>query len=324
MTVRVGVVGCGAIARRSHVPTLQAAGAEVTAFASRSRASAEAAAVEAGGGSVFDDWRDLVAHDEVDAVVVCTPNSLHAPIAVAALQAGRHVLVEKPIATTVADADRMLTAADDAGRVLMVAHDARATAGVQALRRLVADGALGTITAVTARLSHAGPQAWTDSAWFRDDALSGGGALLDLGGHLVDALRHVLADEIVEVTALRAPTPVDEDAAVAFRTATGTLGTVQVGWRAGAGNHHAVTLEGTDGSAHLDSALGTVLRRRGHDPAAMPVGDPADHPTTVFVRAVAGEATPTPDGHDGRAALAVVLAAHESAATGQHVTVARS
>src|SRR5439155_1247650 len=112
VTVRVGLVGCGAIARRAHLPAFKKAGTvDVVAFASRTRASAEAASQEWGGGEVHDDWRELVERTDIDAVDICTINSLHAPVAVAAARSAKHVLVEKPMACTVAEADDMVDAA---------------------------------------------------------------------------------------------------------------------------------------------------------------------------------------------------------------------
>src|SRR5207244_1571321 len=127
------------------------------------------------GGDIVDDWRDVVGRDDVDAVDICTPNVLHAPIAVAAASAGKHVLVEKPIACTLAEADDMLAAARAAGVLLMTAHNVRFFPAFVAAREAVAAGAIGGVTAVRAAFGHAGPQSWSPTSdWFSDPAQPGG------------------------------------------------------------------------------------------------------------------------------------------------------
>ena len=122
MTVRFAVIGCGTAASHIHLPALRSAGAEVTVFASRSLASAEATCSGWGAGAVEARWEDAVERDDVDAVVIATPNAQHHAVAMAALRAGKHVLVDKPMACTVADADEMITAADrSAGRWMWLA-----------------------------------------------------------------------------------------------------------------------------------------------------------------------------------------------------------
>src|SRR4051812_35257731 len=109
--LRLGVVGCGAIAVRSHLPAFQALpGVEVIAACSGHRATADAAAARFAIPRVYDHWRELVADPELDAVAVCAPNALHAPVAIAAAASGKHVLVEKPIAVTLDQADAMIAA----------------------------------------------------------------------------------------------------------------------------------------------------------------------------------------------------------------------
>ena len=134
MTVRVALVGCGTVARVTHLPGLRLGGdADVVAFASRSLGSAERARDAWGSGSATTDWATAVSRDDVDAVHVCVPNALHAEVAAAALRAGKHVLVEKPITTTLPDADALLALAGD--RLLGVAFDGRCNPGLLELRR---------------------------------------------------------------------------------------------------------------------------------------------------------------------------------------------
>ena len=140
---------------------------------------------------VTDDWASLCAEPDVDLVIIGTPNSLHAEQAIHALDHGKHVLVEKPMATTVADADRMIAAAQRAERTLAVGHMWRYHPDVIALRDRVAAGEFGRIVRTHGWGVHAG---WGPSGWFTDPALAGGGALIDMGIHAIDTARFLLGD----------------------------------------------------------------------------------------------------------------------------------
>ena len=123
--IRVAIIGNGSICRHRHAPEYAAHDdAEIVAFADRVPERAEYC-VKKYGGKAYDKWEDVLALKDVDAVSVCTPNAFHAPITIAALQAGKHVLCEKPMATSAAEADAMIDAARTAGRFLMIGHNQR-------------------------------------------------------------------------------------------------------------------------------------------------------------------------------------------------------
>ena len=160
----MAVIGCGAIARRAHVPALRTAGADIVAFCSRTEVSAVAARDEAGGGDVVERLatgrrarRRRRRHD-------LHAERLHAEMTVAAAKAGKHVLVEKPIAATLDDADQMVAAAAGAGVVLMPAQNLRFAAPFVAAREAVARGDVGVVTGVRAAFGHGGPAAWAPDA----------------------------------------------------------------------------------------------------------------------------------------------------------------
>ncbi len=170
---------------------------------------------------------DAVTDENVDAVVVATPNAQHVDVAVAAADAGKHVLVEKPMARTLAEADTMVDAAARAGVVLMTAHNLRFAAPFAALRTHVVGGGIGRLTGFRAAFGHAGPEQWvSDATWFRDPELAGGGALIDLGVHVVDLVRMVTGDEVVAVSALldAEPGAVERAAQVVLRLRSGAAG----------------------------------------------------------------------------------------------------
>jgi predicted dehydrogenase len=330
VTARVALIGCGAIAVRSHLPSLRAAGAEVVVFCSRSPESATAAASRWGSGEAVTDWRAVVRRDDVDAVVVCTPNALHAAVSVEAARHGKHVLVEKPMAVTLAEADAMIAAARSAGVILMVAHNMRFAPAVMAMRESLLRGDAGEVIGFRAAFGHAGPLAWSPgSAWFVDAAQSGGGALIDLGVHVADTVRWLVGDEFVECAAMLGPSlrpGVEGSADVVLRCAGGCVGTLHASWVTAAGPDLQITLLGTRGTLHHDAAAGVpLLLRPGVAAAPLPIDAvaPSD-PCVEFVRRIdgsGGDAAIAPTARDGRAALAVVEAAYRAAASGTTVAI---
>ena len=188
--MRVGLLGCGWI-QDFHARAIRELGGEVAAVANHRLPTAEAFAERHGIDRVTTDWRAVATDPGIDAVVVGTPNALHAEQSVAALEAGRHVLVEKPMAVTVAECDAMIAAASGSGASLMVAHCWRFHDAVRALRDRIAGGELGEIVKTRGYGVHAG---WGPDGWFTDPALAGGGALLDMGVHAIDTARFLLGD----------------------------------------------------------------------------------------------------------------------------------
>ena len=318
--LRLGILTCGTIVTAGHLPAFAALGkdaVDVVAFSSRTRATAEGAAAQWGSGAVVDDWRAVLARDDVDAVDICSPNALHAEMAIAAAEAGKHVLVEKPIAVTLAEADAMIDAAASAGVVLMAAHNVRFAAPYAAAASAVATGMLGEIVGVRAAFGHAGPQAWAPaSTWFREAGVSGGGALLDLGIHVADLLRAVTGDELEEVSAfLRRPSvdAVEEAGQVAFSLRGGGIGTFHASWVAKPGPDHQLVVHGTEGSLSIER--GQAVVRPADRSEKVVVEPPAGAPDLFgsFVSACGGESAPAVTGEDGRAALAIVAAAYQAA-----------
>lgn len=321
---RIGLIGCGTVARRLHLPAFKnTPGAEVVAFASRSVASAKAAAAEYGGGEVFDDWHEVLIAG-VDAVDICSPNRAHAEQAVAAARAGKHVLVEKPIACTVDEADAMLAAAREAKVVLHVAHNMRYVPALVAARGEIAAGAIGTIVGLRAAFGHSGPHDWApEASWFHDPDLSGGGPLIDLGVHAIDFVRFVTQMDVVEVSAILYGDGAVEDAAhVLLRFATGATGAVHSSWVTRPAPDFGLTVFGTDGTVHVDARTPLHVRPSAGDKRVVDLPEISSNACADFVRAINGdEGLPGATGADGRAALAVVCAAYEAARTGRTVPV---
>ena len=312
MSVRFAVIGCGNAARQIHLPALRAEGVDVTAFASRSRSSAEALRDEWGNGVVAERWEDAIERDDVDAVVIAVPNSFHCDIAVAAATAGKHVLVDKPMACTTEDADKMIAAAAAHEVVLVPFHNTRFVAPFVAAQQFVAAGRLGEVTGFRAAFGHEGPQTWAPEAeWFFDSLRAGGGCLIDLGVHVVDLVRCVTGDDIMAVSALLngCRGDVEVDAQLLARLGGGAIGTIHASWSSRSGPDHQLTVIGGDGTLHLDSRTPlTFFDSRGErERVALP--DARSSPLAELLAAIAGERSPSVTAADGRAAVAVVQAA---------------
>lgn len=191
--LRVGVIGLG-YAGTTHLEAFRAIrGVEVVALAGKETDRLAALAGAHGIAHTFEDWEDLVALDTLDIVSVATPNALHDVISIAALQRGRHVFCEKPLAVTAAGARAMVAAARDADRVLEVAFNHRRRADVQWVGRYVREVGIG-------RIYHA-RASWKRrsgipgiASWFTSRQLAGGGALIDLGPHVLDSLLYLLGE----------------------------------------------------------------------------------------------------------------------------------
>jgi predicted dehydrogenase len=170
----------------------------------RDAARAAEAAHRLGWAESATSWRDVVSRDDIDLVDICTPGDTHVEIAVAALEAGKHVLCEKPLANTVAEAEEMVAAAERAaahGVRAMVGFTYRRVPAIALARQLVADGRLGEVRHVRAHYL----QDWladpdTPLSWRLDKAKAGSGALGDIGAHVVDLTQFVLGEEIREVS----------------------------------------------------------------------------------------------------------------------------
>jgi predicted dehydrogenase len=183
-TVKIGVVGAGAIAQLAHLPVLaKMRGTTLVAVCDNDRPKARALADRFGVPDVFTDIEDLLELDELDAVVVATPNHLHEPHVLAALASKRHVLCERPLSLSSRGVERILTAATRADRTVTVANNHRFRTDVQTLSRFIQGGELGKILGLRAGAYHFKPPS---EGWRVRRAEAGGGAFLDHGVALLD------------------------------------------------------------------------------------------------------------------------------------------
>lgn len=182
--VRIAVVGTGAIAQLTHIPVLsKLRGASLVALCDNDAAKARALADRFGVPDVFTDFEELLDSDELDAVIITTPNHLHEPHVLSALRAKLHVLCERPLSLTARGAERCIAAANKVDRRLVVGTNLRFRADVQALDQFLRNGELGQVTSI--RTGALTVRQGTDG-WRTRRAESGGGAFLEQGLPLLD------------------------------------------------------------------------------------------------------------------------------------------
>jgi predicted dehydrogenase len=310
VTIRVALFGCGWI-QDFHARAVRACGGEVVAVANHREQTALAFADRHGIPRVTTDWEALARDPEIDAAVVATPNALHAPQSIALLEAGRHVLVEKPMAIGVDECDAMIAASTGSGASLMVAHCWRFHDDVLAMRARIASGELGEVVKTRGYGVHAG---WGPSGWFAQRALAGGGALPDMGVHAIDTVRFLLGDPehsrvCAAIGTRYGDYDVDDDGIVLITWSNGTNSIVESGWW----HPHKEGLEaetevyGTGGYARIF-------------PREEPSED-YEHCTQPmytaqmreFLGAIAEGRPPRPSGDDGRVVIRIVEDAYASA-----------
>ncbi len=300
MHPRFVVVGTGAISQVVHVPILaEREDVDLVAVSDRDDQKAEAIARRFGVPEVVSP-EEAVAREDLDAVVICTPNHTHEDLAIAALEAGKHVYVERPLATSSGGAERVLAAARATGRRLVAGLPHRFRPEVAALRSFVASGDLGHVYTVRGSwLARRVPLA--RPTWRQHRALAGGGALVDLGVSALDlCLWLVDYPPIHRVRCVVTPGDFEvEDAATLMAEADGLLFNVEVSTRyfAGDDRYHARVM-GTEGSGSLPPL--EVFKQLGGRPLEVTPRQPrprgGEHPYTnayrrqldQFVRSVAG------------------------------------
>jgi len=191
MTIKVGMIGAGAIADDHCNAINRYNGAAVAAVAEINTKRRDALQKKYAIAKAYEKWQDLVADPDLDAVAIALPNALHAPVSLAAIQAGKHVLLDKPFALSYAEAKRVVDAARRNKKMLMIGMNQRYVQNSQMLKAIVDRGELGAIYHTKACWCRrmGSPKFGT---WFVNKKLSGGGCMLDIGVHILDLALHLI------------------------------------------------------------------------------------------------------------------------------------
>jgi len=339
---RAGIIGCGAITEHLHAPDYAVCDdAEIVALCDANLARAnemrERFAPEA---AVYSDYKEMLRKESLDGVTVTLPNVLHAAATIAALNAGCHVLVEKPMAASLAEAKRMIAAAKKASKVLMVNQCQRRYAVHRKAKEVLDSGILGKVLTVAGCFGHEGPENWSPSGkWFFKKDQARFGAMADLGVHKADLIRFLTGKEVAEVSAFTAclekkGSTVEDNFVSCLRFSDGTIGTLSASWTTKGMDADYVILHCANGSLRVNEIPGKPLVANLVDPECTIEFDLPDDLSAYkdswglgvsegFVRAARGEEKPFCPGIEGARSLAVILACEKAAESRKTVKVAQ-
>jgi predicted dehydrogenase len=283
------------------------------------------AAKRAGVRSVFEDYRKLLKSSDIDAVIISLPTFLHEDAAVCAAENGKHILIEKPLARNVREAQNIVKAARQNGVGLMVGYQARFSPEFQRVKNEMASGGLGDIQMASASHVSTGPlfQRSSEGApkpvptWWFDRNLTGGGALMDLGCHMVNIFRWFFGDHTTVQSYLghRFNLDLEDYALCVVKFQNGTLATLHVGWFARY-YHSQINLYGTVRSASVRSkprSMFNYAKRLFQADKSSPRFRELEH----FVECIRSSAEPSPSGQEGVEDIRLIQEAYKNASIRQ-------
>lgn len=335
--IKVGIIGTG-IGRHHARGYKKCADAEIKAVCDVDVDRARRMAEEHGIPDVYTDYEKMLADDEIQAVSVCTPNSLHAPMTIAAFEAGKHVICEKPISTNASDAERMVEAGKKAGKIFMMAFNNRFRGDTQTLKKFIEDGGLGEIYyAQTGWLRRKGiPRFGT---WFTQMSMAGGGPLIDLGVHVLDLALwlmgnpkpvYVLGSTYAKFGPDMAKAEgkvydVEDLAAAMVKLDNGATVMLEASWHSHVESERIYTqLVGTKGGAEFDPLrIYTDVNGQNAD-IALQYPNQAGHEMEIvhFIECIKENKTPLAVGEHGLHVQYILDALYESARTGKGIEIA--
>jgi UDP-N-acetylglucosamine 3-dehydrogenase len=344
MTVKYGVIGCGAIAQRRHLPECAANPAsKLVALADPVAERVEELAKKY-GAKAFLNYKEMLTAADVDAVVVCGPNASHASMSIEALEAGKHVLCEKPMATTREDAKAMMAAAQKAKKHLMIGLNQRLMPPHVRAKELLQSGRLGKVLSFRTAFKHPGPEGWSVDAgksWFFKRGQAFMGVTGDLGVHKADLLRWLLGEEFVEVggfiSTLDKRDPegklidLDDNAFLTLKTSGGIVGSMILSWTNYGTEENYTILYCQKGVLSLgtDPTYGVIADYRNGEREMHKVGEMSTNIKQVpsgiidlFTKSIQDKKPPEIDGMEGYRALDVILTAIEAGKAGKMAKIA--
>ena len=333
---RAGVIGAGAIAQAFHLPRYHDhERVELVAFSDPDPERHREMGKLYGSVKGYAHYADMLAQENLDIVSVCTPNKFHADATIKALQAGCHVLCEKPMAVSLKEVDQMTEAAKTAKRKLMIGYTHRLMLGPERCKALLKEKAIGKPFMIRVRFAHSGPYpGWAKGDWFYKPELSAGGVMLDMGIHAID-LCLWLFGPIISVSAkantLIKKIAVDDNALLMLEFKNGAMGYIEVGWTSKPG-FSGLEIYGTEGSLICDYLKGLQRVIGKVNPSGKTIPDwklLEKNPTQggwakeidYWIDVVEGKQKLTMDARAGRDALEVALAAYKSSASGKAIQI---
>lgn len=262
--IRIGVIGCGKIAQVRHFPEYaENSNAKIEAVFDMDKARADAMA-EKYEAKAYNSYQEILADPDIDAVSICTANMTHCEITVAALEAGKHVLCEKPMAITLEECEKMVETSRRTGKFLMIGHNQRLAKAHMLAKKLILADEIGHIITFRTAFGHSGPETWTiDSRniWFFDKKYAAFGAIADLGIHKTDLIQYLTGQKINGVTAYSGTLDkrskdgqligVDDNTICIYSLSGGIIGTMTASWTNYGSEDNSTVLYGTKGVMYI-------------------------------------------------------------------------
>lgn len=345
--VRFGIIGCGVIAPWHARAISNTPEAQLVACCDIVEEKARKLAEDFEIPSVYTDYKELLACDNVDAVCVCTPSGLHGMVTIDAAAAGKHVMCEKPVEIALPKIDEMISACRRANVKLAVIFQRRTSPLWHKVKKIIDSGCLGKMVLGDAYLKYYRSQEYYDSGdWRGTWELDGGGALMNQGVHMIDLLRWIMGpvDTIyAQADHLARDIEVEDTACAVIKYASGAFGILQGTTSVYPGMDHRMEFHGEKGTICIDGEAVAqwnvpgdeeCCKANGNGGVDVKVGTAATEPTTIateghqiqiqdLCRAIKEDREPMVTGEEARKAVEVILAVYESARTGMPVKMSK-
>src|SRR5665213_1474472 len=334
MPVTYGIIGCGAISQRRHIPECVANSHSKLAALADPMADRVAELAKKYCATAFTDYKEMLQKSEIDAVIVAGPNALHAQQTIDALNAGKHVLCEKPMATSRDDAKAMVAAAEKNKKYLMIGLNQRLMPPHIKAKEILAGGKLGKVLSFRTAFKHPGPEGWSVDAgksWFFKKGQAFMGVCGDLGVHKADLMRWLLNDEFTDVSGFITTLDkkdsegklieLDDNAYLTLKTAGGIIGSMILSWtNYGAEENYTVIYcqKGVLGLG-VDPVYGVIVSYANGDREMHKLGEVATNAKQIasgiidaMTTSIETNTPPSIDGREGYRCLDVILTAMDA------------
>lgn len=340
--IGIAFIGSGSIVEERHAPeAFENKGINIIGYYNRTPEKARILSKKY-GGIVYNSIDKLLEDVNVDAVVVSSINKLHSEHTIQALDKGKHVLCEKPMALTLDEANEMIQSSKKANRILMIAHNLRLEPAFVAAKAVLQSGKLGKVISFTSVIGGEGPECErnlpTDNLWFYHKNLAGIGVLGDLGIHSVETLNYLLEDEFEEVSCLSVTSDkkfsngefitVEDNSTCILKTKSNIIGTMSASWSYYDGWTSAMVLYCQNGVIRINSnpEFPLILNMKDGTVYKEDISDYCNNQDgsgimKMFVNSIETNSEPVLNGEAGFSALKVILASVESSRAGQSVKI---
>lgn len=335
---RIGIIGCGQIAKIRHVPELaKSENAELAGFYDYIPEHAEVLANQY-GGKVYDRYEDMLADDTIDGVVICTSNDSHGRISVEALKQNKNVLCEKPMCMSLEEAKTVVEAEKESKAFYMAAHNQRFTLAHRKAKEILESGKMGRVLSFRCTLAHTGPENFSvnrsTSTWYLNKKSSGFGCVTDLGIHKCDVISYVIGEPFTRVAAIAGTrdkrdaegnfVDVYDNAACVLETSSGIMGTLNLSYSNYGPMENGMYFYCEHGVLRIynnaDCAL-EVIMKSGEKTSYFSEPNACSNVVDTFAKAIANREASPVAAQESYDAMRVVFAIEESSRTGKFVEI---